>query len=79
VIGCVSPASLDFDKTFNTLSFLTQVQGISNTPVVNGGTDSIDHEFNADAASEEQCTDVVDSEERSTNTDTFGYVSLLLI
>jgi hypothetical protein len=45
---------------------------------MNGGTGSNDHEFNTDATSEEQCTDIVDSEERSTNADTFGYVSLLL-
>jgi hypothetical protein len=46
--------------------------------VRNGGTDSNDHELNADVTSEEQYTDVVDSEERSTNADTFGYVSLVL-
>ncbi|XP_023717471.1 kinesin-like protein costa isoform X3 [Cryptotermes secundus] len=72
VIGCVSPASLDFDKTLNTLRFLAQIQSINNIPVVNGGRDSNDHELNADVTSEEQYTDVVDSEERSTNADTFG-------
>jgi hypothetical protein len=79
VIGCVSPASLDFDKTLNTLRFLAQIQSINNTPVMNGGADNNDHELNADVTSEEQYTDVVDSEERSTNADTFGYVSVALL
>jgi hypothetical protein len=79
VIGCVSPASLDFDETLNSLRFLTQIQGINNTPVMSGGTDSNDHELNADVTSEEQYTDVVDSEERSANADTFGFVSALLL
>lgn len=46
---------------------------------MNGGADNNDHELNADVTSEEQYTDVVDSEERSTNADTFGYVSVALL
>lgn len=75
VIGCVSPASLDFDETLNTLRFLNRIKGINNTPVMNRGTDSNDHELAVEVTSEEQYTDVLDSEERSTNADTFGYVA----
>ena len=60
------------------LSFLTQMQCINNTPEMNGVTDSNDIECNVEVTSEEQYTDVVDSEERSTNADTFGYVALFL-
>jgi len=45
---------------------------------MNGVTDSNDIECNVEVTSEEQYTDVVDSEERSTNADTFGYVALFL-
>lgn len=78
MIGCLSPASLDFNETLNSLSFLTRIQCISNTPVMNGVTDSNDHGRNVEVTSEEQYTDVVDSEERSTNADTFGYVAMFL-
>jgi hypothetical protein len=78
LIGCLSPATLDFKETLNCLSFLTQIQCINNTPEMNVITDSNDHERNMEVISEEQYTDVVDSEERSTNADTFGYVALLL-
>jgi Kinesin-like protein len=78
VIGCLSPAALDFNETLNCLSFLTRIQCISNTPVMNGVTDSSDHERNVEVTSEEQYTDVVDSEGRSTNADTFGYVAMFL-
>lgn len=60
------------------MSFLTQIQRINNTPEMNGVTDSNDRECNVEVTSEEQYTDVVDSEERSTNADTFGYVALFL-
>jgi hypothetical protein len=39
---------------------------------------NIDRELIAEVTSEEQYTDILDSEERSTNADTFGYVALLL-
>jgi hypothetical protein len=78
VIGCVSPASLDFDETLNSLRFLTRIRSITNTPVMNRAADSNDHELIAEVTSEEQYTDVLDSEERSTNADTFGYVASLL-
>ncbi|XP_069694504.1 kinesin-like protein costa [Periplaneta americana] len=71
VIGCVSPASLDFDETLNTLRFLTRMRAINNTPVINGRTESRDP-LVTEITSEEQYTDVLDSEERSTNADTFG-------
>jgi hypothetical protein len=60
------------------LSFLKQIQCITNTPVMNAVTDSTDHEHNVEVMSEGQNTDVLDSEERSTNADTFGYVPSLL-
>lgn len=78
IIGCVSPASLDFDETLNSLRFLTRIQGITNTPVMNKTAANIDRELIAEVTSEEQYTDILDSEERSTNADTFGYVALLL-
>lgn len=78
MIGCLSPASLDFKETLTCLSFLIRLQCISNTPEMIGVTDSNDHECNVEVTSEEQYTDVVDSEERSTNADTFGYVALFL-
>jgi hypothetical protein len=45
---------------------------------MNAVTDGNDHEHNVEVTSEEQYTDVLDSEERSTNADMFGYVALLL-
>jgi hypothetical protein len=78
VIGCVSPASQDFNETLNCLSLLTQIQCINNTPLMNAVTENIAHEHNVEVTSEEHCTDVLDSEERSTNADMFGYVGLLL-
>jgi len=65
---------LDFDETLNSLTFLTRIQGISNTPVMNRAAYSNDHELTAEVTSEERYTDVLDSEERSTNADTFGYI-----
>lgn len=78
MIGCLSPASLDFKETLNCLSILTQIHCINNTPEMNVVTDSNDHERNVEVTSEEQYTDAVDSEERSTNADMFGYVALFL-
>ncbi|XP_021922452.1 kinesin-like protein costa isoform X2 [Zootermopsis nevadensis] len=72
VIGCVSPASLDYDGTLNSLGFVTHIRGITNTPVMNRAAVSNDLERIAEVTSEEQYTDVPDSEERSTNVDTFG-------
>ncbi|PSN44964.1 Kinesin-like protein costa [Blattella germanica] len=66
VIGCISPASLDFDETLNTLKFVTRLRDIKNTPVINAGVECSDQE--------EHYTEVADSEGRSTNAaaDTFG-------
>mgnify|MGYP000126648312 CR=1 FL=1 len=67
MIGCISPASFNFEKTLNTLRFVSRLRGIKNTPVMNIYVE------NNEIILEEQYTDIVDSEERS-NADTFGYV-----